>query len=684
MVGVGRALAAAALVVSVVGFAAIAGMSGLSGPEFEVVLGDYVPQFALIGAGFGSLAWLVLPREPRNAVVWVYLAVAVFAGVYLLCETVVFVSLSAEGITISNDVIATLSPRDIGVVPATAVMVGSLFISPSIFWLLSLGILLFPDGRLPSRRWRPVVWLAVVSSLVTGGILAALHFPSSSVTYGAVETDYDALISVPLMGLVFATLLSFVALVLRFRSSTGVQRQQIRWILYGTALAVPALAAAVLAAADASLIVLAALAVFIACFSVALTRYKVYEIDLVISRSISFGVLAAFITAVYAFVVAGVGSLVGAGTSNLALSITATALVAVVFEPVRERIQRVANRLVYGARATPYQVLSDLTARLASAESTEGLLERIVERLTEGTGATRAVLRIAGRGGIAVVWPPDAALDDADGEFTAPIRFGGEELGSLAVLKDRGDALTPTERSLVEDLAGSAGMVLNKVRLDADLEARADELTRSRRRLIDAQAEERQRLERDLHDGAQQQVVALKVKLGLAQRFALQEGAEQAAAFIGQMADDAQSAIDEIRALGKGIFPPLLEDEGLRAAVAAGAANAPVPVVVRANGLGRFPTEIEAAAYFCITEAVTNAIKYSGADRIDVTLTGIDGGLLFVVEDGGEGFDPDERAMGSGLMGMRDRLEALGGTLSVESSSGSGTRVAGVVAVSAV
>jgi signal transduction histidine kinase len=324
-------------------------------------------------------------------------------------------------------------------------------------------------------------------------------------------------------------------------------------------------------------------------------------------------------------------------------------------------------------------VLADLTARLASAESTDGLLERMVQRLSEGTGADRAIVRLVGDEKPAAVWPPDADDWPDDGAFTVPITVSEVELGSVSVVKGRGEALTPTERALVVDLAGSAGMVLNKVRLDADLAARADELRSSRRRLVDAQAEERRRLERDLHDGAQQQVVALKVKLGLAERFAEQEGSESSAGLIRQMATDAQEALEEIRSLGKGIFPPLLESDGLRAAVSAGAANAPVPVIVAAPDLGRYDTEIEAAAYFCITEAITNAIKYSGSERIEVQLGNGTGGLEFEVTDQGEGFDPAEHQEGSGLVGMRDRLEALGGTLSVRSSPGTGTQIVGFV-----
>ena len=495
------------------------------------------------------------------------------------------------------------------------------------------------------------------------------------------EEDLPPLIGIGLLLLLAMVLTSVVALIVRFRRSTGDAREQFRWATWGMAiLAVVTVSVAPISRDVFRIVSLPAIVLLGVAYGVAIAKYRLYEIDLVINRSLVFGVLAAFITGVYAVVVVGLGSWIGAGTSNLPLSIAATAVVAVVFEPVRHWVERVANRLVYGTRATPYQVLADLTTRLASAESMDGLLERMVRRLAEGTGAVRATLRLEGQDLPAAEWPSSAAADiDSEGEVTVSIVGGDTSLGSLSVVKARGESLTPTELGLVEDLAGSASMVLNRVRLDSDLAARAEEMRISRRRLVDAQDDERRRLERDLHDGAQQQIVALKVKLGLAARFAEQEASEGSAQLIAQMAEDAQHAIEEIRSLAKGIFPPLLEGEGLKAAMTAGAASAPVPVIVDASDLGRYSPEIEAAAYFCISEAITNAVKHSRAECIDVRLRNGTDGLEFVVSDGGLGFDTEKHGEGSGLVGMRDRLEALGGSLAVSSSPDSGTTIRGFV-----
>ena len=484
---------------------------------------------------------------------------------------------------------------------------------------------------------------------------------------------------VPSMILLLGVFVALFSLIVRWRRSSGVERQQFRWILWGFVIFVASSFVSFVGGLENIMGPVGSAAIAIA-YGVAITKYRLYEIDVFLSKTVLFGLLAAFIAGVYALVVVGVGQWIGAGSSNIGLSIAATALVAVAFEPVRARVQRFANRVVYGARATPYQVLSDLTARLASAESTDGLLGRMAEQLARGTGASHVSIRLRGDDDPVVVWPDGSvAAAPAGNEVTVPIVRSGEALGSIWVEKAKGEPWSPTEIGLVEDLAGSAAMVLNRVQLDADLAARAEELRASRQRVVEAQAEERRHLERDLHDGAQQQIVALKVKLGLAERFAREEGSEAAAGFISQMADDAQMAIEEIRSLAKGIFPPLLEGEGLRSALVAGAANAPVPVLVSGDGLDRYPIDIEAAAYFCITEAITNAVKHADAERIDVRLSDEAGGLSFVVEDDGAGFDAASVFSGSGIVGMRDRLEAVGGTLAVDSTPGEGSAISGFI-----
>jgi signal transduction histidine kinase len=260
------------------------------------------------------------------------------------------------------------------------------------------------------------------------------------------------------------------------------------------------------------------------------------------------------------------------------------------------------------------------------------------------------------------------------------VRHQGELLGAISVRKRRGESLTPIEEKLLDDLANQAGLVLKNVGLTAELLQRLEELRASRQRLVAAQDEARRRLERNLHDGAQQHVVALKVKLGLARALAKKDPA-RARELVGQLTTDADEALRTLRDLARGIYPPLLADRGLAAALEAQARRATLPVAVETEGVGRYPREVEAAVYFCVLEALQNVQKYAGASRATVRLSDREGKLTFQVEDDGGGFDPGTTRRGSGLTNIGDRLDALGGALQISSASGRGTRLRGTVPV---
>jgi signal transduction histidine kinase len=250
-----------------------------------------------------------------------------------------------------------------------------------------------------------------------------------------------------------------------------------------------------------------------------------------------------------------------------------------------------------------------------------------------------------------------------------PVRHQGELLGALSVHKAPGDPMTPTEGKLLADVASQAGLVLRNVRLIEDLRA-------SRHRLVAAQDEERRKIERNIHDGAQQQLVALAVRLNLAQSTAAREPA-RVGPMLEQLKAEAQEALENLRDLARGVYPPLLADQGLVAALTAQARKSPVPVRVEAGGIGRFDQEAEAAVYFCALEALQNVAKYAGATGATVHLYQVAGHLTFDVTDDGIGFDPTAKAHGTGMQGMADRLAALGGELRVTSAPGNGTRIEG-------
>jgi signal transduction histidine kinase len=567
---------------------------------------------------------------------------------------------------------------------------------------------LFPTGTPLSPRWRPVLWVAAVvtaaitvlsalaPSLQLQDVEASVANPIGVAAVGDVEKSTAGSI---LFVIFLACLLAGLAsLVLRYRRSRGEERQQLKWFCYAAVLLVlvPIQDLLPLGQGIASHLsdVLFGLTIVLlpVATGLAILKYRLYDIDVVINKTLVFGALAGFITLVYVAVVVGIGSLVGRGADrpNLALSIAATALVAMGFGPVKQRVQRVANHLVYGKRATPYEVLSEFSRRMGNAYADEDLVPRMARILAEGTGAARARvwLRVGADLRPEAVWPATEPLGMpvpvADGDapqisevsLALGVRDRDEMLGALTLTKPAGERLTPAEEHLARDLASQAGLVLRNVRLTEELLLRLEELQESRRRIVAAQDQERRRLERNIHDGAQQQLVALAVKV----RLARQLGDRDPVRASGQLEDveaELGQALEDLRDLARGIYPPLLADQGLGAALRSQATKAALPVTVEADGLGRYAQDREAAVYFCCLEALQNVAKYAGAASVVVRVREQGGDLVFTVTDDGSGFDPASTGYGTGLRGMADRLEALGGDLRVNSAPGRGTVVIG-------
>jgi len=307
--------------------------------------------------------------------------------------------------------------------------------------------------------------------------------------------------------------------------------------------------------------------------------------------------------------------------------------------------------------------------------ATDDVLPRTARVLADGTGAdvARVHLLIGKELRAVATWPPDAP--DDPGATIVPVVDQGEELGALSVTMPANDPLDPARRSLVHDLAAHAGLLLRNVRL-------IEELRASRQRLVAAQDEERRRLERNIHDGAQQQLVALAVKMRLTDSLVGRDDAK-AHTMLTDMQREANDALETLRDLARGIYPPLLADQGLAAALEAQARKSPIPVAISPDGVGRYPQDVEAAMYFCVLEALQNVAKYAGASHAEVRLVTETGQLSFEVSDDGRGFDPASTGYGTGLQGMADRLDAIGGTLEVRSAPGAGTTVIGRIPVGA-
>lgn len=563
-------------------------------------------------------------------------------------------------------------------------------------------LLLFPDGRLIPRWPR---WAQAALYLPLGALVTRLAFIGADV-----ETTSNIVRTILFFGLLTPLAAVFSQGYRYRRSPTAEQRQQSKLLFWAL---VPALAVGLFVLTKG---VRSALApefegrslhdlphglfrVFQPVFAlipialfIGLIRYRLWKIDRVISRTLLYGLLVASITGIYVGVVVGLGRLVGAGANNLALSVAATGLVAIGFQPAKERLQRLANRVVYGKRATPYEVLSELSKGMVEAYGTEELLERMARGLAEGTAAeaSEVWLRVGAELRLAAAYPPrpdgadpkhliDAEVPDFPGwDKACPVRHQSELLGILAVRKPEGESLSLSEDKLVSDLASQAALFLRNVRLTAELLDRLEDLRASRQRLVSAQDEERRRIERNLHDGAQQQLVALKMKLALAEKIAGQKGPELKP-LLAQFRQDADEALETLRDLARGIYPPLLAAEGLVAALSAHARKLPIDVEVTGDDIPRLGQEVEAAVYFCCLEALQNVLKYAEASRAEVHLARVDHRLEVAVTDDGKGFDCQTVGKGAGLQNMEDRIEALGGNLKIKSVPGRGTSLTVVV-----
>jgi signal transduction histidine kinase len=570
---------------------------------------------------------------------------------------------------------------------------------------IALVVHLFPTGRPISRRWVPFVVLTAV-----GGLGAALgnaltrhrivDIWSDELSHAGVavrdplgvvpRTAADPVIGAVLAGCIAIGAVGAVASILvRRRRAEAEERQQLRWLtavcgatLVWILLSIPLLtifdpngpAGAVFWLVATPLVALGPpLAI-----GLGIVRYRLFDIEVVIRKTVIVTVVVAALLTVY------LGVLALATVGVVSRLIVGIALLLITFNPVRRAATSIADRVAYGRRASSYEILSGFSRRMAEAYASDDVLERMASILANGTGARSATvwLRIggalrpeatAGEPGTLEPVPLDRdELPELDGE-SAEVRHDGELLGALSVVMPPNDPIDPARRALVADLASQAGLVLRNVRL-------IEELRGSRQRLVAAQDQERRRIERNIHDGAQQQLVALAVKLRLADQLVGRDE-DKAHVLLTQLQSDAQDALDDLRDLARGIYPPLLADKGLVAAVEAQARKSPLPVSVQAENVGRAGQDVEAAAYFCVLEALQNASKYANASSVTVRLARENGSLRFSVGDDGIGFDPADTPPGSGLTNMRDRLEALGGSVDVRSGPGGGTRVSGHIPI---
>ena len=631
----------------------------------------------ILGSAFAVAGVLIASRVPSNPIGWVLLAAGVGTAVQEFAQQYSQYGLyHAPGSVPRADV---------------AAWVTEWIWIPYMASVALLIPMLYPTGRLPSPRWRAPLVLGMTAAGI-GTLCFALApgdlggFPGVPNPAGIDGAGWITRLGDSVM-LVFVAgvLAAIVSMAVRYRRSEGDERQQLKWLL----LAISVLASSFIVGVPywtlggtggslvvvENLLVLSLVAIPVA-IGVAILKFHLYDIDVVIKKTVVYVILAVLLFAIglpLAWAVAGL--FVGAvgGEDDAYAYLGAGLLIGVAVWPLRRLATRIANRLVFGRRATPYQVLSEFSGRVADTYAADDVLERMAQILGEALGADAATvwLRVDDRFRPEASWPADEPVDGTVPASAVEVRHQGAVLGALSVRMPANDPMNPSKERLIQDLAGQAGLVLRNAALIEDLRA-------SRQRLVTAQDQERRRIERNIHDGAQQQLVALAVKLRLADAL-VGKDEERAHALLGELHDETSQALEDLRDLARGIYPPLLADKGLAVALEGQARKSVVPVTVASDGIGRYPQEIESAVYFSCLEALQNVAKYADASTATIRLEQSNGSLTFDVTDDGVGFDPSAASRGTGLRGIADRLAALGGTVEILSAPGEGTTVAGIV-----
>jgi signal transduction histidine kinase len=648
--------------------------------------------FGLIGfLSFATLGALIVTRAKERRIGWLYCAIGLtvlvdsFSGNYTIVALVLTPNALPAGLAFAW--IQTWS------------------------WILPAGLmviflpLLYPTGRLLSRRWRPVA-ICAIGLVSAGTVLAAiapgplanklLDLPVTIANpLGVAALDPAFGVIAPIVFLLFLLLVlsSVASLLLRLRRSRGEEREQLKWFTYATALAVAVFVSdnlvytflphdAMERALDAALTLLTpiTLAFLPLATGLAILRYRLFDIDLIINRTLVFGALTALVVGLYALIVGGV-SVFFQARANFLTSLLATGVIAVLFQPLRGWLQRGVNRLTYGQRDEPYVVVAQLGRRLESALAPEALLPAIIETVAQALKLPYAAIALT-RGDelhTEAVYgtPVEAAL-------TLPLVYQAETIGQLTLgPRQRGETFTPADRRLLEDLARQIGVAAHAVQLTADLQ-------RSRERLVTAREEERRRLRRDLHDGLGPTLAALALKATTVSELIPIDPAG-ATRLSNDLYADIRATVGEIRRLVYALRPAALDDLGLVAALRECAAQASrtsqadagadrgegLRVSVEApDRLPPLPAAVEVAAYRIVQEALTNVVRHAQARTCVVRLAVVEGAqrLDLMISDDGVGI-PAERPIGVGLLSMRERAAELGGACVVERLPGAGVRV---------
>lgn len=635
----------------------------------EMVVDEIIVTIAILALAFSITGALIATHRPGNPVGWIFCAAA-------LCQALII--FSEEYATY------TLLTRP-GSLPlgAAASWLKEWIWAPGLGLILVFLPLLFPDGRLPGPRWRWVAWLGALSTGLISALYIVLLWPQRGPALmqpggeaeqhiAPIVVRVTEMVAFPMM--LIAGLGAVFSLVVRFRRTSGDERLQIKWFASASVLTLAFIVVyeeVPIATGGTYDVLFVALSLLVVpmipvATGIAILRYRLYDIDLIINRTLVYGALTACVIGIYVLIVGYLGAFLRTN-DNLAISLVATGIVAVLFAPLRDRLQRGINRMMYGERDDPYGILSRLGQRLKATIEPAAVLPTIVETVAEALKLPYAAIALAHDGRYSTV----AEWGKPSGEpLVLPLTHGTETIGEL-ILSPRapGEAFDTNDRRLLDDLARQSEVAVHAVRLTRDLQ-------RSRARLVTAREEERRRLRRDLHDGLGPQLATLTLKLDAA-RNQIPHQPAVAEALLAELKRQTQGAIAEIRRLVYDLRPPALDDLGLIPALreqATSYSHNRLTILIEApEPLPSLPAAVEVAAFRIVQEALTNVVRHAGARTCRVSFSLGDELHLQVLDDG-IGLPLEPRA-GVGLQSMRERAAELGGTCRVEPGHGGGTRV---------
>lgn len=633
----------------------------------------------VLTATYGFVGALVASRHPRNPIGWIFCATGLLSALNMFgAGYVLYDRLAVNG--------GSLPGVEVAQWLNTWVWILGLLLP------ITFPLLLFPDGHLLSPPWRPIAWAVGVGTLVL--IVGVAFHPGPLEYLGIPEPNpfgipgaagaLDVLLAVAGFVLVVGILGSVGAVVVRYRRSEGVERAQLKWLAYAGVLVVAGFVLGSILwiiwpenslVEELSIVITSAsIAGIVLATGIAILRYRLWDIDIIINRSLVYATLTVIIVGIYVVIVGSLGALLQTGAS-LPVSLFATGIVAMSFQPMRDRLQRGVNRHMFGERDDPYAVLGRLSERLEVVVASQSVLPAIVETVAEALKLPYAAITLKTGESFKIVAEyarvaTGNGRPDADVEIL-PLVYQSETMGQLVLApRGRGETFSQADMWLLETIARQAGVVAYNVRLTQDLQ-------RSRERLVTTREEERRRLRRDLHDGLGPALAAMMLELDAARNLLSRDPA-RSDELLGKLKGEVQAALGEIRRIAYNLRPPALDELGLVAAIGEHITTVSQPegpqiTLEASERLPPLSAAVEVAAYRIALEAITNVIRHAQARHCTVRLALCDDLCLEVCDDG-RGVSGALRA-GVGLTSMRERAEELGGVCVVEARSTGGTQV---------